>query len=55
MLLFSASYNKGFSFFQLAKVLRNSGVQPFPFAYPQMYFLFNSVPPKLLVHNLSYT
>ena len=27
----------------------------FSFAYPQIYFLFNFVPPKFLLHNSSYT
>jgi hypothetical protein len=33
----------------------DSDIQPFSFAYPQLYFLFNFVPLKLLVHNSSYT
>jgi hypothetical protein len=32
-------------------VLYLSDIQPFSFLYPQTYFLFNFVPPKLLVHN----
>lgn len=32
-----------------------NGIQPFLFAYPQVQFLFNCVPPKLLVYNSSYT
>jgi hypothetical protein len=32
-----------------------SGMKPFLFTYPQIYFLFNFVPPKLLVYNSSYT
>jgi hypothetical protein len=35
--------------------LYSSGIQPFLFAYPQIYFLFNFVPTKLLVYNSSYT
>jgi hypothetical protein len=31
-----------------------SDIQSFSFAYPQIYFLFNFVPLKLLVHNSSY-
>jgi hypothetical protein len=39
----------------VSSVAWNSGIQPFMFAYPEIWFLFNFVPPKLLVHNVSYT
>jgi hypothetical protein len=34
------------------RVIYVSDIQPFSFAYPQIYFLFNFVYPELLVHNL---
>ena len=35
-------------------VTQNCDIQPFLFACPQIYFLFKSIPLKLLVHNSSY-
>jgi hypothetical protein len=37
------------------KVAYTSGIKPSLFAYPQMWFIFNFVPQKLLVYNSVYT
>jgi hypothetical protein len=36
-------------------IIQISGIQPFLFAYPQIQFLFDFVPTKLLVYNSNYT